>query len=75
MYDILKQFYQIAKSAKRKTKWHKLHPDSDTIPMNSFDFSHVSVGQGSYGELNVVDFGGIRNLIISNYVSIAQHVT
>lgn len=59
----------------RKAKWKKIHPESDTIPMNDFDFSHVALGYGSYGELNVVDFGGENNLIIKNYVSIAQQVS
>ena len=58
----------------RKAKLKKLHPESDTIPMNYFDFSHVVIGNGSYGELNVVDFGGDKKLIIKNYVSIAQNV-
>ena len=56
-------------------KWHKLHPNSDTTPMNDFDFEHVLIGKGTYGELNVVDFGGNAKLIINNYVSIAQHVS
>lgn len=43
--------------------------------MNEFDFSHVALGNGSYGELNVVDFGEENKLIINNYVSIAQHVS
>ena len=59
----------------RKRKWHKLHPNSDTIPMNNFDFNHVDIGHGSYGELNIVDFGGDNNLVIRNFVSIAQNVT
>ena len=43
--------------------------------MNIVDCDHVEIGLGSYGELNVVDFGGDCKLIIKNYVSIAQHVT
>lgn len=74
-YSILGEFIEIAKSGHRKYKWHRLHPDSDTIPMNSFDFSRVKVGRGSYGELNVIDFGNKHRLIIKNYVSIAQNVT
>lgn len=74
-YSILGEFIEIAKNGHRKHKWHRLHPDSDTIPMNSFDFSRVTVGKGSYGELNVVDFGNEHKLIIKNYVSIAQQVT
>lgn len=43
--------------------------------MNDFDFEHVLIGKGTYGELNVIDFGGNAKLIINNYVSIAQHVS
>lgn len=74
-YSILGEILEIFKSGHRKYKWHKLHPDSDTVPMNQFDFNHVSIGKGTYGELNVVDFGGDCRLILNNYISIAQHVT
>ena len=73
--EILKEALKPYKAGMRKYKWKKLHPGSDTIPMNDFDFDHADIGQGSYGELNVVDFGGDCNLVIKNYVSIAQHVT
>ena len=72
---IFKEFTDIYRVAKRKKKWHELHQNSDTIPMNNFDFNHVEIGIGTYGELNVVDFGGNNKLIIKNYVSIAQHVS
>lgn len=71
----LKELLLIFKMGEIKKKWHKLHPNSDTTPMNKFDFNHVNVGCGSYGELNVVDFGGTCRLRIGNYVSIAQKVT
>ena len=71
----LKELLKPYKVGIRKTKWKKLHPGSDTIPMNDFDFSHVEIGTGAYGELNVVDFGGDCKLTIKNYVSVAQHVT
>ena len=74
-YSIIGELFEIIKNGHRKYKWHKLHPNSDTIPMNNFNFEQVSVGDYSYGELNVVDFGGKCKLIIGNYVSIAQHVT
>lgn len=74
-YSILGEFIEIARSGHRKYKWHKLHPDSETIPVNQFDFNHVSVGRGTYGELNIVDFGGDCRLILNNYISIAQNVT
>ena len=73
--SILKEMVNIFRSSVRKRNWKKLHPNSDTIPMNEFDFNKVQLGYGSYGELNVVDFGGANKLIIKNYVSIAQQVT
>ena len=72
---LFREFKSILKACVWKKRWRDLHPDSDTLPMNNFDFNHVSLGKGSYGELNVVDFGGSNKLIIKNYVSIAQHVT
>lgn len=71
----IKEVLKTYKFGVRKAKWKKLHPNSDTIPMNDFDFNHVNIGTGSYGELKVVDFGGNCNLIIKNYVSIAQNVS
>ena len=71
----LKEILKSYKVGIRKAKWKKLHPNSDTVPMNYFDFSHMKIGIGSYGELNVVDFGGDCKLNIKNYVSIAQNVT
>ena len=71
----IKELLRLFKIGKNKREWYKLHPESDTIPMNSFYFDNVSLGNGSYGELNVVDFGGENKLIIKNYVSIAQNVT
>lgn len=73
-YSIIGEFLKIIERGKNKRRWHKMHPDSDTIPMNKFDFNHVSIGKGTYGELNVVDYGGTSRLIIKNYVSIAQNV-
>lgn len=74
-YSIFGDFLRLLKSGMRKNKWHKLHPDSDTVPMNDFNFSKVQIGNGSYGELNIIDFGGENHLMIKNYVSIAQNVT
>ena len=75
MESILKEFFRLIKAGLRKKKWNNLYPNNETIAMNDFDFNHVSLGLGSYGELNVVDFGGSNKLYIKNYVSIAQNVT
>lgn len=53
--------------------WMKAHPD--TIPINEFSPSIVSVGKYTYGELNVVDFNHNSHLKIGCYCSIAQHVS
>lgn len=74
-YSIVGEIIEIIKKGNRKRRWHKLHPESDTIPMNSFSFEQVEVGKGSYGELNVVSFANNSKLIIKNYVSIAQNVS
>ena len=71
----IKKIIDILEKKRRTRDWHKRHPGSDTYPMNIFDFNHVEIGIGTYGELNVVDFGGNNKLIIKNYVSIAQHVS
>ncbi len=74
-YLIFGDLISVLKSGYRKYKWHKLHPDSDTVPMNGFEFSKVEVGKGTYGELAVVNFGNEHTLILKNYVSIAQNVS
>lgn len=56
-----------------RKKWSMAHPDS--LPMNVFNPKIVSMGKGSYGELNIVSFNDQSHLYIGNYVSIAQHVT
>lgn len=72
---VLREFIKLYKSGLRRRKWNRIHPNSDTIPMNEFNFNNVEIGYGSYGELNVIDFGGNNKLIIKNYVSIAQKVS
>lgn len=56
-------------------KWKKLHPNCQMFPVNKFDFSKVTIGKWSYGELHVIDFGGNGRLIIGDLVSVAQNVT
>lgn len=73
-YSILGEIKDIIKAGYKKRKWHKLYPDSRLVPMSDFDFSHVKFGKCSYGDLHVVTFGDEHDLIIGNYVSIAQQV-
>lgn len=74
-YSYFGDLLKLLKSGRRKKQWHKLYPNSDTVPMNDFNFNHVKIGDYSYGELNVVDFGGDNFLEIKKFVSIAQNVT
>ena len=74
-YTVFTDFAHSIKLGLFKRKWHKLYPQSDTIPMNCFKIENISIGYGSYGELNIVDYGNKSKLVIKNYVSIAQNVT
>lgn len=75
VYSVLGEIQRIVKRGVRKKQWHRLHPDSNTVPMTDFDYNNVEVGKFSYGELNVIDFGPEHKLIVKNFVSIAQNVT
>ncbi len=57
-----------------KRKWIRANKHNGTIPNNEFDFDTASVGNYSYGELNVVSFNNKSHLRIGNFVSIAQNV-
>lgn len=70
--------YEVRRSIKLhrfKKKWRNKNSHNETIPMRQFPIKLVTVGNGSYGELNVVSFGDHTRLTIGNYVSIAQNVT
>ena len=56
-------------------KWRKKNAHNEILPMCIFPEDRVSVGKGSYGELNVISFGESAELKIGNFVSIAQNVT
>lgn len=74
-YNIFAPIFDIIRMGVIRKRWKKMHPNSDIIPMCSFDFSKVTIGENSYGELSVVDFGGDSFLKIGKFVSIAQKVT
>lgn len=63
------------KATIRKCLWNRIHPNCMMIPTNKFDFRKVEIGNYSYGELNVVDYGDKCRLIIKNFVSVAENVT
>ena len=56
--------------------WRRRNRDNFTRPGNLFDASAVSVGEGSYGLLNVFTYGNPEEkLEIGRYCSIARNVT
>lgn len=58
-----------------RRKWRKMNPHNGTFMGAPFPFSSVTVGNHSYGLLNVIDFTGKSKLIIGEYCSIATGVT
>lgn len=55
--------------------WKKKNVNNTVCLKSPVDIKKINIGEFSYGELNVVDFGGDCKLIIKNYVSIAQNVS
>lgn len=71
-------FYDVLRKMKLnhfRRKWQLANRDNYTIPNQIFSTNQVSVGRGTYGELNIVSFANDHQLKIGNYVSIAQNVT
>ncbi len=58
----------------RRKLWRRRNRHNQTLMSNRFDFSVVSVGNNSYGCLNVLSFATKNHLQIGNYVSIAPNV-
>lgn len=57
-------------------EWRKLNAHNSTIPISIFPIKMVSVGYRSYGNINIESYENINEqLIIGNYVSIANQVT
>lgn len=59
---------------KKRREWRQKNKHNQTEMINVFDPGLVSVGNYSYGELNVTNFGSNSHLYIGNFVSIAQNV-
>lgn len=58
-----------------KKRWRKLNKHNETVAMRMFDRDKVSVGNYTYGHLNVFEWGMIEErLQIGNFVSIAEGV-
>lgn len=59
-----------------RKKWCLKNKHNFTTVKNCFNQSIVSVGNGTYGELNVIPFGNSNEkLVIGNYCSIAPNCT
>lgn len=58
-----------------RKKMARKFPENDIKPMNIFPIDCVSIGNHTYGELNVITFNDCTKLHLGNFVSIAQHVT
>lgn len=74
-YSLLRLLWHHYKLNRFRNHIRLKFPENDIIPMNVFPEEILSVGKGSYGEINVVTFSNSTKLEIGNYVSIAQHVT
>lgn len=58
-----------------RKKWRRLNPHNETISVNIFRLEKVSVGEKTYGSLNVTDFSPAdTKLVIGNYCSISPGV-
>lgn len=72
---LLGQFILKIKLNHFRRKWIRNNRHNDTIPMNVFCPDSVTVGNYSYGELNIVSFNSKTKLSIGNFVSVAQNVS
>lgn len=60
----------------KKSKWRNLNIHNSTVLGFDTDISKIKVGNSTYGEINVYEFGVKGELLnIGNYVSIAKNVT
>lgn len=55
--------------------WRKSNPDNFTSPNNVFDADIVQVGKGTYGALNVLNWGEGSRLKIGSFCSIGPEVS
>lgn len=74
-YSILADIYKNIKFNNFKRKWRFKNSHNNTIPNSVFDMTSVTVGNFTYGRLNVVCFNKKNSLIIGNFVSLADDVT
>lgn len=72
---VIGDLWYILKINKSKRRWRKKNEHNSTELCTLVDHSLVSVGNYTYGLLNVVTFSNENHLIIGNYCSIAENVT
>lgn len=60
---------------KRAKKWRKLNPDNETMLSGNIPFERVSVGNFTYGELNILCMSDVGLLKIGGSCSISPNVT
>lgn len=73
--SVLGDFFRELRLNHQKRRWRKRNKNNKTKAVNLFDVDKVFVGIGTYGELNVIDYGECSKLYIGNYSSIGQNVT
>lgn len=54
--------------------WRKKNSHNDTVAINSFCQDHVTVGNKTYGPIEILYDNGLGKLSIGNYCSIAREV-
>lgn len=72
--SIVGRLHREHKLNKFKREWRKTNSHNDTIPNNIFPNNTVDVGNGTYGDLNIVTFSDKCRLHLKNYISIASNV-
>lgn len=74
-YSLVKNLASRIRLNAFQRKWRRNNQHNGTFPVSVFPFDCVSVGDASYGELNVVTFAENTKLKIGHYVSISQNVS
>lgn len=74
-YSIVGQIFYKVKLSFFRIKWIRSNKHNQTVPHNIFNQGLVSVGNHSYGMLNIITFNDKSKLSIGSFVSIAENVT
>lgn len=74
---VITKFIKKINSYEYEKKWRKRNPNNETFLFGLNNFDRITVGKGTYGNINVSDFNpqtGKSKLIIGNYCSIGGNV-